>query len=49
MKDSLDKRAEQQASSVKGVVLTDKNAPVFIRSLAASRKELAEREKEAKP
>lgn len=49
MKDSLDKRAEQQASSFKGVVLTDKNAPVFIRSLAASRKELAEREKEAKP
>jgi hypothetical protein len=46
---SLEKRAEQRASSLKGVVLTDKNVPVFIKSLAASRKELAEREKEAKP
>jgi hypothetical protein len=45
----LEKRAEQRASSLKGVVLTDKNVPVFIKSLAASRKELAEREKEAKP
>jgi signal peptidase I len=46
---SLEKRAEQRASSLKGVVLTDKNVPVFIKSLAASRKELAEREKEARP
>jgi hypothetical protein len=48
MLESLEKRAERRASSLKGVVLTDKNVPVVIKSLAASRKELAEREKEAK-
>ena len=46
--DSLEKRAEQRGSSFKGVVLTEKNVPVFIGALSESRKELAEREQKGK-
>jgi signal peptidase I len=46
---SLEKRAEQRAASLKGVVLTEKNVPVFIKSLRPSREELAQREKESRP
>jgi signal peptidase I len=46
---SLEKRAEQRATSLKGVVLTEKNVPVFIKSLRPSREELAQREKESRP
>jgi hypothetical protein len=43
---ALSKRAEQRASSMKGVVLTDKNVPVMIGALRPSRQELIERQKE---
>ena len=47
MLDSLHKRAEQRAASFKGVTLTEKNVPVFIKALKESREELAKREQEA--
>jgi hypothetical protein len=47
--DSLEKRAEQRGSSFKGVVLTEKNAPIFIGALGESRRELAAREQKQKP
>lgn len=46
---SLEKRVERRASSLKGVVLTEKNVPVIMQSIRASREELGTREQKAKP